>query len=106
MPINIDQLSEPELVDLNHRIVARLKFLQHVRAHSAMLEFSLGQRVAFEPPGHPVLFGVITKYNRKSVTVITEAGQSWTVAPSLLRRIKPVDQDAQATSNVSKLSGP
>jgi hypothetical protein len=50
LPINIDQLNEPELVDLNHRIVARLKFPQHERAHSAMLEFSLGQRVAFEPP--------------------------------------------------------
>ena len=26
MPIDIDALSEPELVDLNHRIVERLRF--------------------------------------------------------------------------------
>jgi hypothetical protein len=88
--IDIDKLTEPELVDLNNRIVARLRFLQQMRAHASMLEFSLGERVSFQPDGHPVLFGVITKYNRKSVTVITETGQHWTVAPTFLRKIKPV----------------
>ena len=89
-PIDIDQLTEAELVDLNHRIVARLRLIQQMRAHQSMLAFSLGERVAFQPEGRPVLFGVITKYNRKSVTVITEAGQSWTVAPTFLRKVKPV----------------
>lgn len=32
MPIGIYKLTELELIDLNHRIVARLKLLQHVRA--------------------------------------------------------------------------
>jgi hypothetical protein len=90
--IDIDKLTEPELVDLNNRIVARLRFLQQMRAHASMLEFSLGERVSFQPEGHPVLFGVITKYNRKSVTVITETGQHWTVAPAFLRKIKPVGE--------------
>ena len=89
MAIDIDKLTEPELVDLNNRIVARLKFLQQMRAHASMLEFSLGERVSFQPDGHPLLLGVITKYNRKSVTVITEGGQHWTVAPSFLRKLKP-----------------
>ena len=39
MAIDIDKLTEPELVDLNNRIVARLKFLQQMRAHASMLEF-------------------------------------------------------------------
>ncbi len=86
MPINIDRLSEAELIDLNNRIVARLKFLQQMRAHAAMLAFSLGERVSFQPDGRPVLFGVVTKYNKKSVTVITEAGEHWTVSPSLLQK--------------------
>lgn len=47
MAIDIDKLTEPELVDLNNRIVARLRFLQQMRAHAAMLEFSLGERVTF-----------------------------------------------------------
>jgi hypothetical protein len=94
--IDIDKLTEPELVDLNNRIVARLRFLQQMRAHASMLEFSLGERVSFQPEGYPVLFGIITKYNRKSVTVITEAGQHWTVAPIFLRKIKPVREAADS----------
>ena len=94
MPIDIDVLTEAELVALNHRIVARLKLLQQMRAHSAMLEFSLGERVSFQPDGQPLLFGTITKYNRKSVTVITEGGQHWTVAPAFLRKLKPVHASA------------
>lgn len=31
--IDIDRLNEAELIDLNHRVVARLKFLQQMRAH-------------------------------------------------------------------------
>ena len=29
----------------NHRVVARLKFLQQMRAHGHMLDFSIGQKV-------------------------------------------------------------
>jgi hypothetical protein len=103
MAIDIDKLSEAELVDLNNRIVARLRFLAQMRAHASMLEFSLGERVTFQPDGHPVLFGVITKYNRKSVTVITEGGQSWTVAPTFLRKLKPLRETDSGSANVIKL---
>ena len=36
MRIEIDKLTEAELVDLNNRIVARLRFLREMRAHAAM----------------------------------------------------------------------
>jgi len=84
--IDIDGLTEAELVDLNHRIVARLKLLGELRAHQAMLDFRIGERVSFEPPQRGRLFGIITRYNRKSVTVITEGGEHWTVAPSRLHK--------------------
>jgi ribosomal protein S17 len=45
MKIDIDQLTEAELIDLNHRIVERLRFLQQMRAHWEMLEFKIGDRV-------------------------------------------------------------
>ena len=47
--IDIDRLSEEELVDLNNRIVARLRFLRDMRAHSEMLDFKIGDRVEFQP---------------------------------------------------------
>lgn len=85
MRIDIDKLTEAELVDLNHRIVERLRFLQQARAHASMLRFRIGQRVWFQPEGRGRVTGTITRYNKRSVTVVTGDGQRWTVAPGLLR---------------------
>ena len=63
MKIDIDPLSEIELTHLNRRIVQRLQFLQKMRTHHHMLQFSIGQSVSFEPSGYPRLFGIIAKYN-------------------------------------------
>jgi hypothetical protein len=35
MAIDIDRLTEAELIDLNRRIVERLRFLQQMRAHAS-----------------------------------------------------------------------
>ncbi|TAG46100.1 MAG: hypothetical protein EAZ30_13680 [Betaproteobacteria bacterium] len=104
MGVDIDKLTESELVDLNNRVVARLRFLQQMRAHASMLAFSLGERVSFQPEGHPVLLGIVTKYNRKSVTVITETGQHWTVAPTLLTKAKPARERASEGAQVINLA--
>ena len=87
--INIDQFSEAELIDLSHRMVERLRFLSQMRAHSQMLDYKIGERVTFHPDGYPPLNGMITRYNRKTVTVVTRDGQRWNVAPGLLRRADP-----------------
>ena len=55
--IDIDGLTEPEVIDLNHRVVERLRFLHQARAHSRMLEFSGGDRVSFQPEGREPLLG-------------------------------------------------
>ena len=87
MKIDIDRLTEAELVDLNRRIVERLRLLQQMRAHVQMLEFKVGARVQFQPAGHPPVTGVLTRYNRKTVTVIADTGQQWNVAPQLLQQV-------------------
>lgn len=86
MKIDIDKLNEAELIDLNNRVVARLKFLSQMRAHAHMLDFSIGEKVSFQPDGQAVMHGIVAKYNRKSVTVITENGQQWRVAPNFLKK--------------------
>jgi hypothetical protein len=103
MKIDIDKLSEEELVDLNHRIVERLRFLSQMRAHSKMLNFRIGERVTFHPEGRPVLAGVITRYNKKILTVITDSGQHWNVAPGLLRKAVSTDSADTRTSKVVRL---
>ena len=97
MKIDIDKLTEAELVDLNNCIVERLRFLTQMRAHAQMLEFRIGDRVSFQPAGHPVVVGMLTRYNKKTVTVITDTGRHWNVAPAFLRRpeqVRPADGDA------------
>ena len=103
MKIDIDKLTEPELIDLNNRIVERLRFLNQMRAHGQMLQFKIGDRVSFEPEGRPVLFGMLTRYNRKTVTVITDSGQRWNVAPKLLRRADSSNIAENVVSNVIRL---
>lgn len=90
MKIDLDRLTEAELVDLNRRIVERLRLLRQIDAHRQMLEFRVGDKVCFDPPGRGTVFGTLVRYNRKTVTVIADGGAQWNVAPSLLRRVVDV----------------
>jgi hypothetical protein len=86
MPIDIDRFSEAELMDLNRRIVERLRLMQQARAHQAMLQFRIGERVWFHNELGERVDGVIVRYNRKSVSLVTEDGQQWRVGPRLLHK--------------------
>ena len=101
--IDIDRLSEAELVDLNHRIVERLRFLQQMRAHARMLEFSIGDRVCFHAGEYGLVEGLLTRYNKKTVTVIADGGRQWNVSPGLLRRVISFDSGPAGASNVIRL---
>jgi hypothetical protein len=86
MRINIDQLTEQELLDLNRRIVERLRMLHQMHAHVRMLDFNIGERVSFQTDQHKSVEGTLVRYNKKSVTIITDDGGRWTVSPGLLRK--------------------
>lgn len=98
--IDIDTLTESELIDLNHRIVERLRFMQQARAHVGMLRFRIGQRVSFEPDGRGPMTATVVRYNQKTVTVVTADGQRWRVSPALLREEAA---DANTLENVVRL---
>jgi hypothetical protein len=55
-----------------------------------MLDFRIGDRVSFQPEGQPMVIGILTRYNKKTVTVVTDEGARWNVAPQFLR----ADRDA------------
>jgi hypothetical protein len=100
LPIDIDRLTEAELIELNHRIVARLRFMRELDAHTNMLEFRIGERVTFRPDGRASVTGMLTRYNKKTVTVVTDDGHRWNVAPQFLERISHVAAAETATGNV------
>lgn len=105
MKIDIDKLTEKELVELNHRIVERLRFIQSVRDHAEMMEFNVGEKVSFVPPGREQKAGMLVKYNRKTVTVVTEDGRRWNVSPHLLSKVDSDRETGKKGSNVIEFKG-
>lgn len=103
MKIDIDHLTEDELIKLNHRIIERLKFLQANRNHREMMEFSIGEKVTFQPPGHEKLVGTLMKYNKKTVTVITDQGQRWNVSPFLLTKVSNKGENSSQKGNILEM---
>jgi hypothetical protein len=103
MTIEIDHLTEAELIDLNNRIVERLRFMHKARSHKRMLEFKIGDRVAFQPEGRGRVVGILTRYNSKTVTIISETGERWNVSPGLLQRVADASAARAGDPNVIPL---
>ena len=96
MNINIDNMSEDELLALNRRVIARLKLIQQHNTLNSMIKFEVGQRVSFDPDGR-MRTGVLIKFNPKTVVVLTDDGQRWKVSPQLIRHL--IDSGKSSTSN-------
>ncbi len=90
MTINIDNLSEEELTELNYKIVERLKFLETMHTHNEMMQFIPGEQITFDPPGRERQIGTLVRFNKKTVTIITESGQKWNVSPHLISKVKNI----------------
>lgn len=95
MWIDIDQLSEAELRELNHRVVARLRFLHQAKAHASMLELAIGEQVSFRTHDRGTVRGIIVRYNKKTVSIVAEDGSRWNVSPQLLMREAQVQEPSE-----------
>jgi len=96
MNINIDNMTEDELLALNSRVIARLKLIQQHNTLNSMIKFEVGQRVSFDPDGR-MRTGVLIKFNPKTVVVLTDDGQRWKVSPQLIRHL--IDSSKSSTNN-------
>ena len=48
-------------------------------------------------------FGTLVKYNKKTVTVVTESGQKWNVSPHLLSKVKSAKGNKTKKGNIIDL---
>ena len=97
MLIDVDTLNEADLIDLNRRVVERLRFLHQARAHAGMLNFAIGEPVSF-PNEHGVrIQGIVTRYNKKTVSILTTCGHRWNVSPHLVKSERMNDPADPAT---------
>lgn len=86
--INLDALSEAELIELHDAVVDRLHFLHQQKTTHALLELAIGERVMFEDNNGQTQAGIVIRRNRKTVTVHGDNGRQWNVSPQLLRKEK------------------
>ena len=92
MTVSLETLTEKELVELNHQIVERLRLLRQMRTHKHMLQFNLGEKVCFDGPDGNLVTGVLTRFNKKTMTVVSkETHTSWNVHPCLIKKFQEVD---------------
>ena len=100
--INIDHLTEDELLALNRRVISRLKLIQQHSTLNSMIKFEVGQRVSFDPDGR-MRTGVLIKFNPKTVVVLTDDGQRWKVSPQLIRHLIDSANSSTGSSKVTTL---
>jgi hypothetical protein len=50
-----------------------------------MTSFAKGDQVGFQAPDSGMLEGMLLRLNKKTVSIATDDGHQWNVAPSLLR---------------------
>jgi hypothetical protein len=101
--MDLTRLSEEELLDLNRRIVERLRLIRSARQLVDLARFSVGMRVEFTTDDGRTVQGEITRLNRKTVTVCCNSSGHWRVSPGLLRPV--VDPHRSFTERVVSISG-
>jgi hypothetical protein len=101
--INIDDMSREDLLALNRRIVAQIKNLDDIRTRTKLAELRVGEHVAFTPPSSNVVFGIISKINRTTVTVLSDYGEHWNVSPNQLSRLDLGIKENSDSTNINHM---
>lgn len=78
------KLSEDDLIELNRRIVERLRRLRSAKSLAQLARFSVGMVVEFDTDDGRTISGTVARLNQRTATVVTTSGR-WRVSPSLLR---------------------
>jgi len=84
-------MSLEQLMELNKKVVRHIKLASAVANDQAMREFTTGERVCFTTPEFGLQYATIEKFNRKTISVITDDGEGWNVSPQRLSKVKDID---------------
>lgn len=84
----IKRPNEEDLLFLNRLIVERLKLISQARATTLMTNFTKGDRVGFQAQDGRMPESMVLCLNKKTISVATDDGHQWNVAPGLLRLVQ------------------
>jgi hypothetical protein len=83
----LSKLNEQQLVELNNRVVERIRFLRQRRVHEELGRFSVGDLVTFSSECGQLVVGTVVRCNHKTVSIVGDDGHAWRVSPGLLSRV-------------------
>lgn len=85
MAIHLEHLSLEELIELNKRVVQRIRALHGRKTQKELEPFKVGDRVSFQSDGR-LVEGLVVRVNRKTLSVRT-GETSWTLPPGFVTKL-------------------
>lgn len=85
--IDIDALTEAELIALNRRVVLRLRVVKAGQVQQALHSFMFGDYVAFTQNNGAVVKAMVVRPLITNVALIDDDGVHWAVPPLQLKKI-------------------
>ncbi|MFK7859256.1 MAG: hypothetical protein AB8B64_10555 [Granulosicoccus sp.] len=83
----VDSLNSSQLQTLNGLICDRLDYLRNLDTLKSMNQFEMGDYIQFTDKQGQVQTGQITKFNRKTISILSSEGKKWNVSPQMLERV-------------------
>ncbi len=103
--VDLTDYTEEELIELNRRIVERLRSLHQQRRYKEMARFNLGDTVSFTAEAGRTVLGKVIRANAKTITVLSATGEHWRVSPGLLAHTTEGQQAGAAPGQLIDLRG-
>lgn len=85
--ISIETMTKDELINLHDKILDRLRYIDQMEARNKMTEFYFGDTVTFTTNDGRIIVGTVERFNQKSVSIKTDNGHRWRVAPQYLKKV-------------------
>lgn len=81
-------MGEDDLLYLNRLVVERINLLAQAKSTAMLAQFAVGDQVQFTLNDGQIKTAIVLKLNKKTASLRTVDGQSWNVAPTLLRKLR------------------
>lgn len=96
---DLSQFTIEDLLELNRQVKERFTQLQQQKSYQALTKYKVGDRVTFTTFEGRKVNGIITRLNKKSVTLQEDGNlMDWRVSPTLLKKTS----EAKLNGNVVK----
>lgn len=96
---DLSQFTIEDLLELNRQVKERFTQLQQQKSYQALTKSKVGDRVTFTTLEGRKVNGIITRLNKKSVTLQEDGNlMDWRVSPTLLKKTS----EAKLNGNVVK----